>query len=259
MTLLDFTLNSIRLKNIEYFAFSNQGKTSAYLDCNTFIWIASAEFDINNPLTFNPVTISYDTGKSKQLNNQKAAVRQLLYQIIKTARLNTDIDNIMLDETKYPYRLKPNGYFVSFSHSRNRVACALCRNKSIGIDIELNPVPLSIAKRFYSANEIDWINSLEVHSKQTAINLLWMLKEATIKRDIDKNLMTGLTKDLKTTAEQLLIPTNTNTLNSQISLNTGDNDDLPTPHSASAFKHVYSAYGLYLYLNVSNTKIVVVV
>lgn len=163
-------------------------------------------------------TSSHNTKRSQHNKIQKTAVRQLLQQLIHHyhSDFNWDknsIESTWLDESQYPYRLKPINYYISFSHSADTVCCAISPTP-IGIDIELSDVPFSIAKRFYHNDESKWIRSLDEYDQQQASNLLWMLKEATIKRysdaHIEANLIKGLKRNLSLPAQQLLLQSKRN-------------------------------------------------
>lgn len=217
-----------------YFGFDVLGKILPLNDVSTEFWVATAQF--SSPKTSSSKTRHTNAPAKHNHHLQKYAVRQLLDSLIqqitkpnhlagrsitnnpshqnlngsqiKQATRHIEHHELWLDESHFPYRLQPAGYYVSFSHSKNTVACAISKHKPIGIDLELNPVPLKIAQRFYSEPEKDWLDSLDGLYQQQATDLLWMLKEATIKKISANNakstLMSGLKHNLLWPAHQLL-------------------------------------------------------
>ncbi|PNK61680.1 4'-phosphopantetheinyl transferase family protein [Psychrobacter sp. FDAARGOS_221] len=204
------TSQSVNLIDSHLLAYDCHGRQQPLLSSNAKIWLASASFD------------SVNTALNEQ-QAQKLAVRQLASQLISTlsahSAFQTAHQDVRLDDSHYPYRLQPVGYPISFSHSQRSVACAIS-SADIGIDIELNSVSAKVSKRFFHPNELLWLNSLPqlslMHScpkqatiKQTmsveqARNLLWMLKEASIKALGTDQLISGLKTDLSLPAQQLL-------------------------------------------------------
>lgn len=128
----------------------------------------------------------------KQHVSGSVAVRASCNTLLK--KLNWD-DSV--DEHTHPYTLRNSKHLVSFSHTSERVAVAISSKKitGLGIDVEDNHVSMSVAKRFYSKNEVKWLESLSTEEKQHATRLLWMAKEAYIKANNGK-LLSGLKIDL---------------------------------------------------------------
>ena len=216
-----------------YFGFGISGNIQPLNDVSTEFWVATAQF--SSPKTRHSKSSHTNIPAKHNHHLQKHAVRQLLDSLIQQiakpdelaclsvtenpshqtlnsshiqqATRHIEHHELWLDESNFPYRLQPAGYYVSFSHSKNTVACAISKYKPIGIDLELNSVPLKIAQRFYSDPETDWLDSLNGSYQQQATDLLWMLKEATIKKSSSNNakstLMSGLKQNLLWPAQQL--------------------------------------------------------
>lgn len=72
------------------------------------------------------------------------------------------------------------GLHVSISHSRGVVAVALTEVAPVGVDIEvLRPVDaVSLARRWFTAEEADWVNSQPPLLRERAFLWLWTCKEA---------------------------------------------------------------------------------
>lgn len=128
----------------------------------------------------------------KQHVSGSVAVRASCNTLLK--KLNWD-DSV--DEHTHPYTLRNSKHLVSFSHTSERVAVAISSKKitGLGIDVEDNHVSMNVAKRFYSKNEVKWLESLSTEEKKHATRLLWMAKEAYIKANNGK-LLSGLKLDL---------------------------------------------------------------
>ena len=120
------------------------------------------------------------------------------------------ISGLRLLENRYPYRLLPFNYYVCFTHSANKIACAIHSDKVIGIDLEANPVSMKVAERYYTPQEKHWLSQLDIDYLPQALKLLWMLKEASIKHSAASNphLLSGLKED-KLIAAQELLPVST--------------------------------------------------
>lgn len=151
---------------------------------------------------------------------QKIAVRKLLYHLIfeqmkgwlftytKIKQVNLlQTKGLSLLESSYPYRLLPFNYYVCFTHSANKVACAIHTEQVIGIDLEVNPVSIKVAQRYYTPEEKNWLSQLDTDCLPQAVKLLWLLKEASIKQSKTNNaaLLSGL-KESKLHAAQKLMP-----------------------------------------------------
>lgn len=98
----------------------------------------------------------------------------------------------LLQEQTFPYffNTQQTRYFVSFSHSRERVAVLISPYQNIGVDIEDKMVSYQIVERFFHEKELLWLNSLSKQKQQIAIKLLWTLKESMIKTGLGESFLT---------------------------------------------------------------------
>jgi 4'-phosphopantetheinyl transferase len=72
----------------------------------------------------------------------------------------------------------------NLSHSGGMLACAFARQRELGVDIERHrPIDdyADIARRFFSAPEVEDLMSIEESGRQTAFYDCWVRKEAVIK------------------------------------------------------------------------------
>ncbi|PIE69997.1 MAG: phosphopantetheinyl transferase [Deltaproteobacteria bacterium] len=71
----------------------------------------------------------------------------------------------------------------NLSHSHVAVACALCRNAAVGVDVESvdRCTDLSIADHFFSASEVERLSTVNGPEKRKLFFDIWTLKEAYIK------------------------------------------------------------------------------
>lgn len=227
---ISLNANDLTLTETNYFAFDNQ-VNEVPLDSKAAItWLAVASFEIeqHKPLSnykndnINKTVHNIRIENSKNpVNNeyQKLAVRKLFFNLLfewlakqqfyylAPSSINLLITKgLSLNQSSYPYRLLPTNYYVCFSHSANKVACAIHKFKPIGIDLEETQVPLPVAKRFYTKSEIKWLVSLDQSSRKQGLNLLWMLKEALIKNKatVTPTLMAGLKISVLQPAQKLV-------------------------------------------------------
>ena len=227
---MDITMSNIILEDIHYFSFDDKGDDLPLSSPLITTWIAVATLDyrVNNsidlakPLSTIPV--------SNKL--QKYAVRKLLYQwvfkrfekagfqyIDNHKEIYSDSNKaskayhllsqqyLILSDANFPYRLLPFNYYVCFSHSGNQVTCAINKYWPIGIDTEINTISIQVAQRFYSSKEIQWLQQLSPDQRSDAISVLWMLKEASIKKTManEANLLSGLKKNVLLSAQNILL------------------------------------------------------
>ena len=217
-----FSLQHLSLTETQYFGFDIQGHDSPLLSPQTSVAIAVSSFGYHRATTVGSKTNVDNKADNKPLliKAQKYAVRELLFQLvfeIMKARVftynecnNVDllkVSGLRLVESSYPYRLLPFNYYVCFTHSDNKIACAIHTKKAIGIDLEINPVSMKVAQRYYTLEEKKWLAQLDNDDLPQALNLLWQLKEASIKQSTanNANLISGL-KESKLPAAQQLMP-----------------------------------------------------
>ncbi len=100
-----------------------------------------------------------------------------------------------------PYLSLPEKLEFNLSHSGNLVLYAICKNSSIGIDVEyLRPLQNleKIARRFFSLSESNYLQQLSPKDRQVAFFQLWTAKEAYLKATGE-----GLSDALNTTIFQI--------------------------------------------------------
>ena len=215
-------VSNLLLKGIHVFSFDSKGKRLSLTSPNASVWMAISSFELvsnKHTITNNPSKHSNSSKPSISHRLQKQAVRQLLYSLVSQLMdhcqfyyVEPKAINLFstrgfnLHQSSYPYRLLPFNYYLCFTHSADKVACAVNKHRPIGIDIENHSVSLSVAQRFYDDREIEWLSSLDVELQPQAIKLLWMLKEAAIKIDFTDNnyLLSGLKTNILLPATQLL-------------------------------------------------------
>ena len=122
--------------------------------------------------------------------------RQLLKKLQQALNLTGE-----LMEANFPYHfITANGYiwYVSFSHSRQHAAVLISPYANIGIDVEDSAISHQVALRFFSPHEYQWLNQKPAVNQAVLLNLLWRLKECSIKthQHADKQLIKELKHDV---------------------------------------------------------------
>lgn len=80
--------------------------------------------------------------------------------------------------------LARSGLAFNLSHAGDRLAIAVARGMQVGIDIELPGRDVrwaKLARRWFSAAEAEWLESLEPASAKSEFLRLWTVREAMIK------------------------------------------------------------------------------
>lgn len=94
-----------------------------------------------------------------------------------------------------PFCLNQHGVNFNISHSQDQFLMAVSREREVGIDIEVikgSRDVLALSERYFSKNEIAYLNSLPVSEQVKAFYRIWAAKEAFIKL-IGKGLAYDLT------------------------------------------------------------------
>ena len=122
--------------------------------------------------------------------------RQLLKKLQQALNLTGE-----LMEANFPYHfITADGYtwYVSFSHSRQHAAVLISPYTNIGIDVEDSAISHHVASRFFSPHEYQWLNQKSAVNQAVLRNLLWRLKECSIKthQHADKQLIKELKHDV---------------------------------------------------------------
>ncbi len=136
------------------------------IDADTYI--ASAIFEAHTT----PSTLKH---------TQSLAVRALLAWCLATIPA---LSTLTLDERTFPYQLRTptnlRAYDVCFSHSRHQVALIISAHPC-AIDIELRPISMTVARRFFHQHEVSHLTTLPTHQQALLCCQLWCLKECFIK------------------------------------------------------------------------------
>lgn len=259
----DHTIKDLCLTETQYFGFEAQGHTSILLSAQTSVAIAVSRFGYQNTskLGTNTKVDSKADNNALLIKAQKSAVRKLLFQLVFEKTKDRvfsyvecghvdllKVSGLRLLESTYPYRLLPFNYHVCFTHSANKIACAIHTKKPIGIDLEIHPVSMKVAQRFYTLAEKKWLAQLDNDLLPQALNLLWQLKEAYIKQSKanDANLLSGL-KTNQLSAAQKLIPesttnqdwaTNISTVNTNAAAQTYYYQDSTYPKNTTTYIYI---------------------
>lgn len=105
---------------------------------------------------------------------------------IETKRFATELYGnrdwtIEKDSQGKPFFEKNQGYFFSVSHTRKKVAIAMCKGKSIGVDIEsIHKISDKVIKKYYSNAEKDSFFQCGDDIQKQEVKI-WTLKEAHCK------------------------------------------------------------------------------
>jgi hypothetical protein len=122
--------------------------------------------------------------------------RQLLKKLQQALNLTGE-----LMDANFPYHfITADGYtwYVSFSHSRQHAAVLISPYTNIGVDVEDSAISHQVASRFFSPHEYQWLNQKPAVNQVILRNLLWRLKECSIKthQNADKQLIKELKHDV---------------------------------------------------------------
>lgn len=145
------------------------------------------------------IDIHHNSGEQATLLTHKAgsmSCRQLLKNLQQALNVTGE-----LMEANFPYHfITANGYiwYVSFSHSRQHAAVLISPYANIGIDVEDSAISHQVAARFFSPHEYQWLNQKPAVNQAVLRNLLWRLKECSIKthQNADKQLIKELKHDV---------------------------------------------------------------
>ncbi len=72
----------------------------------------------------------------------------------------------------------------NLTHTDDLALCAVTVGRPVGIDVEMHrdvPEAMSIARRFFTADEVDWLRDQPARERSEAFLTLWTRKEAYIK------------------------------------------------------------------------------
>ncbi len=147
--------------------------------------------------------VTLPTNKIRSINKSASthklgsmSCRQLLKKLQQALNLTGE-----LMDANFPYHfITADGYiwYVSFSHSRQHAAVLISPYANIGIDVEDSAISHQVASRFFSPHEYQWLNQKPAVNQAVLRNLLWRLKECSIKthQNADKQLIKELKHDV---------------------------------------------------------------
>ena len=145
-------------------------------------------------LSSNKIRLTHKAGSSNKTGSMSC--RQLLKKLQQALNLTGE-----LMDANFPYHfITADGYtwYVSFSHSRQHAAVLMSPYTNIGIDVEDSAISHQVASRFFSPHEYQWLNQKPAVNQAVLRNLLWRLKECSIKthQNADKQLIKELKHDV---------------------------------------------------------------
>ena len=151
-------------------------------------------------LSSNKIRLTHKAGSTNKAASAyktgSMSCRQLLKKLQQALNLTGE-----LMEANFPYHfITANGFtwYVSFSHSRQHAAVLISPYTNIGIDVEDTAISHQVASRFFSPHEYQWLNQKPAVNQAVLLNLLWRLKECSIKthQNVDKQLIKELKHDV---------------------------------------------------------------
>ena len=145
------------------------------------------------------IDIHHNLGEQATLLTHKSGSRYCR-QLLKKLQQALNVTGELMD-TNFPYYfITADGYtwHVSFSHSRQHAAVLISPYTNIGIDVEDSAISHQVASRFFSPHEYQWLNQKPAVNQAVLLNLLWRLKECSIKthQHADKQLIKELKHDV---------------------------------------------------------------
>lgn len=163
-------------------------------------WVA---IDIHHNLGEQVTLLTHKVGSSNKVGstNKTASTHKLgsmsCRQLLKKLQQALNVTGELMDANLPYHFITADGYtwYVSFSHSRQHAAVLISPYTNIGIDVEDSAISHHVASRFFSPHEYQWLNQKPAVHQAVLRNLLWRLKECSIKahQHADKQL----TKELK--------------------------------------------------------------
>ncbi|WP_278931458.1 4'-phosphopantetheinyl transferase family protein [Moraxella osloensis] len=154
-------------------------------------WVA---IDIHHNLGEQVTLLTHKSGSNHKSGSRYC--RQLLKKLQQALNVTGE-----LMEANFPYHfITADGYtwYVSFSHSRQHAAVLISPYTNIGIDVEDSAISHQVVTRFFSPHECEWLNQKPAVNQAVLRNLLWRLKECSIKthQNADKQLIKELKHDV---------------------------------------------------------------
>ena len=113
---------------------------------------------------------------------QRTLIGEILIRKVICEKMGVVNKEIVFEFNKYgkPF-IKNNPFYFNISHSGQYIVCAIYRYP-VGVDVqEKSCTDISIARRFFSKNEIQYILSHPQEEQSNIFNLIWTRKEAYVK------------------------------------------------------------------------------
>jgi len=144
-------------------------------------------------------------------DKKRSLISELLIRAAAHEKLNIPAEKCKISYNPYgkPYIDNVRHFKFNISHSGGYVAIATGRQK-VGVDIELKKeIDMSVAKRFFTQNEYEYIRSFVSESdRRDAFYTLWTLKESYIKA-VGKGLKIPLNSFELTIGDKISVKDNT--------------------------------------------------
>ncbi|GAC43904.1 phosphopantetheinyl transferase [Paenibacillus popilliae ATCC 14706] len=126
-------------------------------------------------------------GKINRFHHQADAYRSLLAEVL-VRKIIGERTGLANSQIRFHYNSfgKPElaselHLFFNISHSGEWIACAV-HNREVGIDVEqMKPIDLSVARRFFSAEECERMENEPPEGRLRLFYDLWTLKESYVK------------------------------------------------------------------------------
>lgn len=157
-------------------------------------WVA---IDIHHNLGEQTTLLTHKAGSSNKAASAHKAGSMSCRQLLKNLQQALNVTGELMDANFPYYFITADDYtwYVSFSHSRQHAAVLISPYGNIGIDVEDSAISHQVASRFFSPHEYQWLNQKPAVNQAVLRNLLWRLKECSIK--VHQNADKQLTKELK--------------------------------------------------------------
>ena len=119
----------------------------------------------------------YESFSNKRRKAEFLTARHLFHHLLDQSNISSEAVELVKEELGKPYaKHKKELIYLSFSHSAQKVYCALSLSKNIGLDVELidREINKQVVRRILNEHEIANLGS------ENPV-LLWTIKEAAVK------------------------------------------------------------------------------
>ena len=160
-------------------------------------WVA---IDIHHNLGEQASPLTNKAGSTNKAASAYKTGSMSCRQLLKKLQQALNVTGELMD-ANFPYHfITADGYtwYVSFSHSRQHAAVLISPYTNIGVDVEDSAISHHVASRFFSPHEYQWLSQKPAVNQAVLRNLLWRLKECSIKtyQHSDKQLIKELKHDV---------------------------------------------------------------